>query len=158
MLHGRPCRCWQTGRRRRARACIGGTDIFTGKWLKSAVPASRFVDVPYVKVTDYQLVSVHANSDCIELLGYDGGTRNDLSLPCSGENYGWVRDEVTRITNRILNGYKRVLEGHLDSKAITVTVQAACGEEKVVGVQLAGKGALGRSWAGASRQLAALSV
>ena len=145
MLHGRPCWCWQAGRRRRARTRIAGTGIFTGIWLEEEFPASRLVSVPHVKVTDYQLVRVFVhgeNAGCIELLSFDGSIRKVLCLePLSEAADVGLRDEGVQIANIVLEGMTRVLEGKLDSKAITIAVTAACGEEIVSGVRIAGEDA-----------------
>merc|ERR1712151_1438297 len=87
MIKGHPCKCVEvstskTGKHGHAKAHIVAIDIFTGKKYEDMCPASHNVSVPFVKRTEFQLLSADAESGEVSLLLEDGsGTKDDLNLP-----------------------------------------------------------------------------
>merc|ERR1711862_298490 len=130
MIKARPCKCVEvstskTGKHGHAKAHIVAIDIFTGKKLEDLCPSSHNLEVPFVKKTEYQVLTADANSGEVSLLQEDGTTKDDLNLPTFVKT-GEPTEEDVKLTAEILKALD-------DGKTLIVIVQAACGEEKIVG-------------------------
>merc|ERR1712014_337018 len=86
MIKGHPCKCIEvstskTGKHGHAKAHIVALDIFTGKKMEDLCPTSHNLDVPFVKRTEYQVLTADPVSGEVSLLCEDGSTKDDLNLP-----------------------------------------------------------------------------
>merc|ERR1711877_84081 len=86
MIKGFPCKCCEvstskTGKHGHAKAHIVALDIFTGKKLEDLCPTSHNMEVPFVKNTEYQILSADEDTGAVSLLTEDGSTKDDLNLP-----------------------------------------------------------------------------
>merc|ERR1712151_283548 len=99
-------------------------DIFTGKKYEDLCPTSHNLEVPFVKRTEYQLLSADADSGEVSLLLESGETKDDLNLP-TFVKIGEPTEDDTKVVDEIMKGVE-------DGKNVMVIVQAACGEEKIV--------------------------
>merc|ERR1719246_125345 len=86
MIKGHPCKCSdvsssKTGKHGHAKAHIVAIDIFTGKKMEDLCPASHNLDVPFVKRTEYQLLTADPDTGEVSLLLDSGATKDDLNLP-----------------------------------------------------------------------------
>merc|ERR1711884_137208 len=129
MIKGRPCKCVEvstskTGKHGHAKAHIVAIDIFTGKKYEDLCPTSHNLEVPFVKRTEYQLLSADADSGEVSLLLESGETKDDLNLP-TFVKVGEPTEDDTKVVEEILKGME-------DGKQVNVIVQSACGEEKIV--------------------------
>lgn len=80
MIKGRPCKCIEvstskTGKHGHAKAHIVAIDIFTGKKMEDLCPTSHNLDVPFVKKTEYQLLTADADTGEVSLLQENGDTK-----------------------------------------------------------------------------------
>jgi len=133
MIKGRPCKAVEvssskTGKHGHAKAHIVAIDIFTGKKMEDLCPASHNLDVPFVKRTEYQLLTADPDTGEVSLLLDSGATKDDLNLPIFVK-VGEPTDDDKKVTEELLKGLE-------DGKTVTAMVQAACGEEKIVQVKL----------------------
>mmetsp|Transcript_67084 Transcript_67084/g.194212 ORF Transcript_67084/g.194212 Transcript_67084/m.194212 type:complete len:173 (-) Transcript_67084:62-580(-) len=133
MIKGRPCKCIEvstskTGKHGHAKAHIVALDIFTGKKYEDLCPTSHNLDVPFVVKTEYQVCSADEGSGEVILLKEDGTTKEDLNLP-TFVKVGEPTDDDKKVADEILKGLE-------DGKNVNVIVQAACGEEKIVGTKI----------------------
>merc|ERR1719506_2810272 len=85
MIKGQPCKCVEvstskTGKHGHAKAHIVAINIFTGKKLEDLCPTSHNLDVPFVKCTEYQVLTADGTSGEVSLLQDDGTTKDDLNL------------------------------------------------------------------------------
>merc|ERR1711992_194310 len=131
MIKGRPCKCVEvstskTGKHGHAKAHIVAIDIFTGKKYEDLCPTSHNLEVPFVKRTEYQLLSADGDSGEVSLLLEDGGTKDDLNLP-TFVKVGEPTEEDKKVSADLVAA---VEDG---SKDVIVAVLQACGEEKIVG-------------------------
>merc|ERR1711972_1226703 len=115
MIKGRPCKCVEvstskTGKHGHAKAHIVAIDIFTGK------------------KTEYQVLTADDDSGEVSLLQEDGSTKDDLNLPTIVK-VGEPTDEDKKVKDEMM----KALE---DGKPLHVIVQAACGEEKIIGTKI----------------------
>ena len=115
-------------KRRSARALIVATDIFTGTMIEHWCPASHNLDVPCVKRTEYQLLCADSDTEKVCLLLDRGSTKDDLCLPIFAKG-----GEPTH-GDKVVSA--ELLLGLEDGKHVTAIVLAACGEEKIVQVEL----------------------
>merc|ERR1711988_997550 len=74
MIKGNPCKCCEvstskTGKHGHAKAHIVAIDIFTGKKMEDLCPTSHNLDVPFVKKTEYQVLSADADSGEVRASG-----------------------------------------------------------------------------------------
>merc|ERR1719198_1620308 len=132
MIKERPCKCVEvstskTGKHGHAKAHIVAVDIFTGKKLEDLCPCSHNLEVPFVKRTEYQLLNADGDSGEVSLLLEDGGTKDDLNLPCFGG--------VSEPTEDDTKCQKEILEAFDAGKTTIVSVLSACGQEKLVSVK-----------------------
>merc|ERR1711988_1997058 len=118
----------KTGKHGHAKAHIVAIDIFTGKKLEDLCPTSHNLDVPFVKKTEYQVLTADEDTGEVSLLQEDGSTKDDLNLP-TVVKIGEPTDEDKKVKDEML----KALE---DGKTLTVIVQAACGEEKIIGTKI----------------------
>merc|ERR1719258_772842 len=86
MIKGKPCKCIEvstskTGKHGHAKAHIVALDIFTGKKLEDLCPTSHNMEIPFVKHTEYQLLSADEDTGEVSLLTDTGDTKDDLNLP-----------------------------------------------------------------------------
>merc|ERR1712060_19203 len=113
MIKGRPCKCVEvstskTGKHGHAKAHIVALDIFTGKKMEDLCPTSHNLDVPFVKRTEFQVLSADPDSGEVSLLQEDGNTKDDM-----------------KVTEEMLKALD-------DGKDCTAIVQGACGMEKII--------------------------
>uniref|UniRef100_A0A7S1W7J4 Eukaryotic translation initiation factor 5A n=1 Tax=Alexandrium catenella TaxID=2925 RepID=A0A7S1W7J4_ALECA len=132
MIKGHPCKCAEvstskTGKHGHAKAHIVALDIFTGKKYEDLCPSSHNLDVPFVKRTEYQLLNADADNGEVSLLLEDGGTKDDLNLPCFIQQ-GEPTDDDKQVQKEILDAFEA-------GKTTIVAVLSACGMEKLVGVK-----------------------
>jgi len=128
MLKGKPCKVTEikptkTGEK----AHIVALDIFTGKKYEEIVPTSHSMEVPFSRLTEYQVLSADPDSGEVDLLLESGESKSDVNLPT------FVKEgEPT-------DGDKKVVQDILDflekGSDIHVTVLSACGQEKIVGAK-----------------------
>merc|ERR1712063_92636 len=131
MIKGRPCKCVEvstskTGKHGHAKAHIVAIDIFTGKKMEDLCPTSHNLDVPFVKKTEYQVLSADPDSGEVSLLQEDGSSKDDLNLP-NFVNIGEPTDEDKKVAAEI------VAEMDKGEKSVFVIVQSAIGREKIIG-------------------------
>merc|ERR1711862_300650 len=86
MIKGHPCKVSdistsKTGKHGHAKAHIVALDIFTSKKYEDLCPTSHNVEVPFVKRTEFQVLSADAASGEVSLLTAEGSTKDDLNLP-----------------------------------------------------------------------------
>merc|ERR1712173_418763 len=87
MIKGRPCKCVEvstskTGKHGHAKAHIVAIDIFTGKKYEDLCPSSHNLDVPFVKRTEYQVLTADEKTGEVSLLVAESGeTKDDLNPP-----------------------------------------------------------------------------
>jgi len=129
MIKGRPCKCIEvstskTGKHGHAKAHIVALDIFTGKKLEDLCPTSHNLDVPFVKRTEYQLLTADGDTGEVSLLTESGETKDDLNLP-TVVKVGEPTEDDKKVTAEILESVEKGTD-------IFVIVQAACGEEKII--------------------------
>merc|ERR1711879_980591 len=117
----------KTGKHGHAKAHIVALDIFTGKKYEDLCPTSHNVDVPFVKRTEYQLLTADGEEGSVSLLLESGETKDDLNLP-NVVKVGEATEDDKKLAQEILAGLEK------GEKDIIVAVQAACGEEKIVGM------------------------
>eukprot|EP00928_Gymnodinium_smaydae_P070061 TRINITY_DN539_c0_g1_i2.p2 TRINITY_DN539_c0_g1~~TRINITY_DN539_c0_g1_i2.p2 ORF type:complete len:169 (+),score=62.19 TRINITY_DN539_c0_g1_i2:78-584(+) len=132
MIKGRPCKCIEvstskTGKHGHAKAHIVALDIFTSKKYEDLCPTSHNLDVPFVKRTEYLLLSADNDSGEVSLLLESGETKDDLNLPTFVEQ-GEPTDDDKKLV-------KELMEAQEAGKEVTVVVQAACGMEKIIQVK-----------------------
>lgn len=96
---------------------ITGEDIFTGKKYECTVSTGDNIDSPICKKTEYSLIDIN-DEGYVTLLDDAGETKEDLKLPTD--------DNHKDIGNKL----KELFEAGGEVNAI---VQAACGQEKIVG-------------------------
>jgi translation initiation factor 5A len=120
MIKGRPCKIVEmstskTGKHGHAKVHLVGLDIFTNKKLEDICPSTHNMEVPFVKRSDYQLISI-SDDGFLSLMDDTGEVREDLQLP-SGELGPQIK-------------------GEFDSgKDLLCTVLKAVGEECVIAVK-----------------------
>merc|ERR1711870_34572 len=132
MIKGHPCKCVEvstskTGKHGHAKAHIVALDIFTGKKYEDLCPTSHNLEVPFVKRTEYQLLTADGDTGEVSLLLESGETKDDLNLPTVVQQ-GEPTEEDKKCTEEILKGFD-------DGKTVTVVVQSACGMEKIIQVK-----------------------
>merc|ERR1712060_228995 len=93
------------------KAHIVALDIFTGKKYEDLCPTSHNLEVPFVKRTEYQLLTADPDS-------------GEVSLPTFVQ-VGEPTEEDKKVVDEIL-------KAEADGKTITVIVQQACGMEKII--------------------------
>jgi len=134
MIKGHPCKVIEistskTGKHGHAKAHIVALDIFTDKKYEDLCPTSHNVEVPFVKRTEYQVLSADSDSGVVSLLTESGETKDDLNLPHIvniGEATQDDKDRSKEIVEEVDKGEKTVM----------AIVQNACGMEKIIGVKL----------------------
>merc|ERR1740138_2007436 len=134
MIKGHPCKCIEvstskTGKHGHAKAHIVALDIFTGKKYEDLCPCSHNLEVPFVKRTEYQLLTADADSGEVSLLLEDGGTKDDLNLP-DRVTIGEPTEDDKKISKDLVDEMEK------GDKSVIVAVLAACGVEKIVGFKL----------------------
>uniref|UniRef100_A0A7S2IN40 Eukaryotic translation initiation factor 5A n=2 Tax=Alexandrium andersonii TaxID=327968 RepID=A0A7S2IN40_9DINO len=130
MIKGHPCKVAEistskTGKHGHAKAHIVALDIFTSKKYEDLCPTSHNVEVPFVKRTEYQLLNADKDTGEVSLLLEDGGTKDDLNMPCF-INQGEPTEDDQKVQ-------KEMLEAFAAGKTTIVAVLSACGQEKIVG-------------------------
>merc|ERR1712050_758055 len=88
---------------------MGALDIFTGKKNEDLCPTSHNLEVPFVKRTEYQLLTADNDSGEVSLLLESGEPK----------------DEDKKVVEDIMKGVD-------DGKTVSVVVQSACGMEKII--------------------------
>merc|ERR1712050_255971 len=107
MIKGNPCKCVEvstskTGKHGHAKAHIVAIDIFTGKKLEDLCPTSHNLEIPFVKRTEFQLLSADEGSGEVSLLQEDGSTKDDLNLP-NIVSIGEPTEEDNKIAKEIVD-------------------------------------------------------
>jgi len=120
VISGRPCKVVdystaKTGKHGHAKASITGIDIFNDRKYEDSLPTSHNVEVPNIKRTEYQVMSIQ--DDYCDLIDEQGNMRSDLRLPDETE------DDVAA-ANTIRAGVEAGSE-------VFITVLAAMGIEKI---------------------------
>merc|ERR1719443_1364096 len=85
MIKGHPCKVAEvttskTGKHGHAKAHIVALDIFTGKKYEDLCPSSHNMEIPFVKRTEFQVLTADAATGEISLLMENGETKDDLFL------------------------------------------------------------------------------
>merc|ERR1712119_175262 len=129
MIKGHPCKVTdistsKTGKHGHAKAHIVALDIFTSKKYEDLCPTSHNVEVPFVKRTEYQLLTADESSGEVSLLLESGETKDDLNLP-TFVKVGEPTEDDGKVT-------KEISEGLAAGKNVMVIVLEACGMEKVI--------------------------
>merc|ERR1712186_159338 len=106
MIKGRPCKCVEvstskTGKHGHAKAHIVALDIFTGKKMEDLCPTSHNLDVPFVKRTEFQVLSADPDSGEVSLLTEAGETKDDLNLP-DFQKIGEPTDEDKKLSKSLV--------------------------------------------------------
>merc|ERR1719277_1514347 len=127
MIKGHPCKCIEvstskTGKHGHAKAHIVALDIFTGKKYEDLCPTSHNLEVPFVKRTEYQLLTADPDSGEVSLLLESGETKDDLNLPTFVQQ-GEPTDDDKKVVEDINKGVD-------DGKTVTVIVQCAHGRRQ----------------------------
>ena len=125
VINGRPCKVVdystaKTGKHGHAKASIVGIDIFNGRKMEDSIPSSHNVEVPNIKRTELQAISIDSDG-YVTLMDEKGNIRSDLKLPDETE------DDV-KLASRITDG----LEAGRD---VMCTVLAAMDIEKIAEVK-----------------------
>jgi len=120
MIKGRPCKVIniavsKTGKHGHAKCNFTATDIFTGKKLEDMVPSSHGTTVPIVTKTEWEIIDISEDGE-LTLMDEGGNQKIDVNLPTVPEGFG---EEI-----------EKAWDG--GENTITVTVQAAVGEEQIV--------------------------
>merc|ERR1711924_413767 len=118
----------KTGKQGHAKAHIVALDIFTGKKYEDLCPTSHNLEVPFVKRTEFQLLTADPDSGEVSLLLESGETKDDLNLPTKVV-IGEPTEEDQKISADILKAVD-------DGKTVIVAVLAACKNEKIVGMKV----------------------
>merc|ERR1712063_203368 len=111
-----------------AKAHIVALDIFTEKKYEDLCPSSHNVDVPFVKRTEYQLLTADESTGEVSLLLDSGETKDDLNLP-TFVKIGEPTDTDKKVTDEILKAQE-------EGKDIFVIVLDAIGVEKIIGTKI----------------------
>merc|ERR1712134_204152 len=132
MIKGHTCKCQEvstskTGKHGHAKAHIVALDIFTGKKYEDLCPTSHNLEVPFVKRTEFQLLTADESSGEVSLLLESGETKDDLNLP-TFVNIGEPTEEDKKCTAELLKGFD-------EGKTVIAIVQSACGVEKIISVK-----------------------
>merc|ERR1712226_657166 len=114
----------KTGKHGRAKAHIVALDIFTGKKYEDLCPTSHNVEVPFVKRTEFQVLTSDGGTGEVSLLQEDGSTKDDMNLP-TFVKIGEPTDDDKKVTDEIVQGIEA------GDKNVNVIVLSACGEEKI---------------------------
>merc|ERR1712039_919537 len=107
-----------------AKAHIVALDIFTGKKYEDLCPTSHNVEGPFVKLTEFQLLSINEHDGSVSLLDDTGNTKDDLNLPTQ-VSIGEPTEDDKKVAKE--------MQEQLDN-CPQVIVLAACGMEKIVAV------------------------
>merc|ERR1712054_737696 len=123
MIKGNPCKVVdvstsKTGKHGHAKCHFVAINIFNGKKAEELCPATHNAEVPFVKRTEYQVMSID-DEPYISLMDADGECREDLQFPDQA-------DDDKKVTDAI----KEYMEG--GDCDVMVTVLGACGQEKIV--------------------------
>jgi len=121
VINGRPCKVVdystaKTGKHGHAKASITAIDIFNQKKYEEGIPTSHNVDVPNIRRTEWQLISI-ADDGFTTLMDTKGNTKSDLKLPDE-------TDDDQELSVKI----RAAVEG---GKEVFVTVLAAMSIEKI---------------------------
>lgn len=120
MIKGRPCKVLniavsKTGKHGHAKCNFLATDIFTGKKLEDMIPSSHGTTQPIVTKADWEIIDISEDGE-LTLMDEGGNQKVDLNLPTIPDGFG---DEIVAAWDEGAN-------------VVTVTVQAAVGEEAVI--------------------------
>mmetsp|Transcript_22429 Transcript_22429/g.64409 ORF Transcript_22429/g.64409 Transcript_22429/m.64409 type:complete len:159 (-) Transcript_22429:1769-2245(-) len=120
MIKGKPCKVIsisvsKTGKHGHAKCNFLAQDIFTGKKLEDMVPSSHGTTIPVVKRSDWEIIDIEEDGQ-LTLMDEGGEQKIDVKLPTFPEE---MADEIREAWN----------EGE---NTVTVTVQAAVGQEEVI--------------------------
>merc|ERR1712224_1043479 len=129
MIKGHPTKVVEvtsskTGKHGHAKCHIVAIDIFTGKKYEDLCPASHNMEVPFVKRTEFQLLTADETSGEVSLLLESGDTKDDLNLPTFVKQ-GEATDEDKKMVKGLLEAMDK------GEKTCIVAVLSACGEEKI---------------------------
>jgi translation initiation factor 5A len=131
MIKGHPCKVAEittskTGKHGHAKAHIVAIDIFTSKKYEDLCPCSHNIEVPFVKRTEFQALTVDGDSGEVSLLLDSGETKDDLNLP-DRQKIGEPTDEDKKLSKDLTEAVEK------GEKTVIVAVLEACAQEKIVG-------------------------
>merc|ERR1712232_1281070 len=134
MIKGHSCKVTdmgtsKAGKHGHAKAHIVALDIFTSKKYEDLCPTSHSVEVPFVKRTEFEVLSADPNTGEVSLLTEAGETKNDLNLP-EFTKIGEPTEDDKVLSKSIA---ELVAKGE---KTIMAIVQSACGFEKIVDMKV----------------------
>merc|ERR1712019_87170 len=132
MIKGHPCKVAEvttskTGKHGHAKAHIVALDIFTQKKYEDLCPTSHNVEVPFVKRTEFQLLTADEESGEVSLLTESGDTKDDLNLP-TFVKVGEPTEDDKKVQDEIMKLFEA-------GDTTIVKVLSACGIEKIVAVK-----------------------
>ncbi|KAI9635574.1 putative translation initiation factor 5a [Dioszegia hungarica] len=86
VIRGRPCKIVdmstsKTGKHGHAKVHMIAVDIFTGKKLEDISPSTHNMEVPNVRRSEYQLLSI--DDGFLNLMDSDGNAKDDVKVPDS---------------------------------------------------------------------------
>merc|ERR1711964_382920 len=90
-------------------------------------PTSHNLEVPFVKRTEYQLLTADGDSGEVSLLLESGETKDDLNLP-TFVKIGEPTDDDKRLTTEILAAQDK-------GDDMMAIVLSACGQEKIIALK-----------------------
>ena len=134
MIKGHPCKVTEvtsskTGKHGHAKCHIVALDIFTSKKYEDLCPASHNIDVPFVKNTQYQCLTVDVDSGEVSLLREDGSTKDDLNLP-DRVSVGEPTEDDVKVSKELVEETEKC------EKDVCAIVLEACGVEKIIAIKL----------------------
>ncbi len=114
LFNGRPCKVVdystaKTGKHGHAKASITGIDIFTGKKYEDSLPCSHGVEIPNIKRTEWQVISLDGDN-YLTLMDQLGNTRSDLKLPDDTPDDAKLSERITLIVEEGREAYVTILE------------------------------------------------
>merc|ERR1719201_2948722 len=131
MIKGHPCKVAEittskTGKHGHAKAHIVALDIFTSKKYEDLCPSSHNMNIPFVKRTEFQVLTADEDTGQVSLLLESGETKDDLNLP-DRVTVGEPTDDDKKIAKELVEAMEK------GEKTVIAAVLAACGVEKIVG-------------------------
>merc|ERR1712115_731712 len=134
MIKGHPCKVAEattskTGKHGHAKAHIVALDIFTSKKYEDLCPTSHNMNIPFVKRTEFQVLTADEGTGACSLLLDSGETKDDLNLP-DRVAVGEPTDEDKKVAKELVEAMDK------GDKSVVVAVLEACGIEKIVGFKL----------------------
>merc|ERR1719409_2499727 len=116
MIKGHPCKVAEvttskTGKHGHAKAHIVALDIFTSKKYEDLCPSGHNIEVPFVKRTEFQALTVDGDSGEVSLLLDSGETKDDLNLP-DRQKIGEPTDEDKKLSKDLAEAVEKGEKNH----------------------------------------------